>query len=126
MICCAAELKSSVQKEDPQITAKTEAEILNAIKRHAVINVASSILQIELLSIRQDHTEPIRQFAAHALGKDRNCRPKEQCTRTGCDTTIDFSQKMVKLVILTGMSDEDIKKDVMGIDGLDGNRSIRL
>ena len=27
---------------------------------------------------------------------------------------------MVKLVILTGMSDEDIKKDVMGIDGLDG------
>ena len=30
------------------------------------------------------------------------------------------SQNLLKLVILTGMSDEDNKKNVMGIDGLDG------
>ena len=41
---CEADPKASVQKDDPQITGKTEAENLNAIKRNAVINVASSIL----------------------------------------------------------------------------------
>ena len=118
--CCDTELKASVQKENPQITTRTEADILAAIKRHAVINVASSILQTELLSMRQDHSEPIRQFASRALGKARNCRLTETCTRTGCGTVINFSHKMVKLVVLTGMSDDDIKKDVLGTDDLDG------
>ena len=70
--------------------------------------------------MRQDHTEPIRQFAARALCKGRYCSLTKQCTRTGCDTTISFSQNLIKLVILTGISDEDNKKDPMGIDGLDG------
>ena len=47
--------------------------------------------------MRQDHTEPIRQFAARVLCKGRNCSLTKQCTRTGCDTTLSFSQNLIKL-----------------------------
>ena len=90
MSCCAPDLKASVEKEDPAINTKDVNVVLSTIKRHAVINVASSVLQTELLSLKQDHEEPIRQFASRALGKARNCKLTEKCN---CGVDVDFSKK---------------------------------
>ena len=50
------------------------------------------------------------------MRKARNCKLVEKCT---CDRDVSFSDKMVKLVILSGISDEEIKKEVLGTENLD-------
>ena len=47
LACCSQELKDSVEKADPTITTKSEAAVLTAIKRHAVVSVAVSVLRTE-------------------------------------------------------------------------------
>ena len=54
LACCSPELKASVERSNPHITKKPEANVLAAIKRHAVISVAASVLRTELLGMRQD------------------------------------------------------------------------
>ena len=72
--CCDSALRASVHKEDPVIATKTEVEVLAAIKRLSVVSVATCVLQTELLSLKQDHQEQIRNFAAKAQGKAANCK----------------------------------------------------
>ena len=64
--CCDSELKASVQKETPDLMTKTEAEVLEAIKRQAVITVATCVLQTELVGLKQENNETIRQFLSRA------------------------------------------------------------
>ena len=74
LACCSQELKASVEKADPTITTQPEAAVLTAIKRHAVVSVAVSVLRTELLTMKQDHGETVLSFSSRALGKARNCR----------------------------------------------------
>ena len=64
MACCSADLKSSVERADPTITTKSEAEVLAAIKRHAVVSVAASVLRTELFAMKQDHGETVLAFSS--------------------------------------------------------------
>ena len=73
LACCDHDLKSSVERADPTISSKVESDVLSAIKRHAVVSVAVSVLRTELLVMKQDHEENIIAFASRALGKARNC-----------------------------------------------------
>ena len=114
--CCSQELKSSVERADPAITTKSEADVLAAIKRHAVISVAVSVLRTELLVMKQDHGENVLAFASRALGKARNCKLTVRCPH---DANVDYSEEMVKQVVLAGMYDDDIKRKVLGTVGID-------
>ena len=51
--CCSSDLKSNVEKANPTISTQTEVEVLAAIKRHAVVSVAASVLRTELLTMKQ-------------------------------------------------------------------------
>ena len=62
LACCSPELKSNVERANPAIATKPELEVLAAIKRHAVVSVAASVLRTELLSMKQDHGETILAF----------------------------------------------------------------
>jgi hypothetical protein len=64
------------------------------------------VLQTKLLFLRQDHTEPSRHFVARLV------------TAT-CTTDVDFSDCIVKMVLLNGLEEEDIKMDILGTDNLD-------
>ena len=96
--CCAPDLMSTVQKEDPDITEKAVNDVLNAIKRLAVVEVVTCVMRTELFSMTQEHEEPVRTFAARAKGLARNCKFSKKCT---CDLDVDFSDNVVK-VIVTG------------------------
>ena len=103
LACCSAELKASVERADPTITTKSETEVLAAIKRHAVVSVAASVLRTELFAMRQDHGETVLAFSSRALGKARNCKLTVRCPH---DADVDYSEDMVKQVVLAGMCDD--------------------
>ena len=112
--CCSSDLKSNVEKANPIISTHTEVEVLAAIKRHAVVSVAASVLRTELLTMKQDHDENVLAFASRALGKVRNCKLTVRCPTcfnppNPITTCVDYSEKMVKQVVLAGMFDENEK-----------------
>ena len=117
--CCDQDLKTDVHKEDPTIHTKMEAEVLATIKKLAVAAVAKSVQQTELLSLSQEHGERIRVFAAHVKGKAQTCGFSQTCSRVGCNTVVDYCPAIVKLVFLSGLADEDIKREVLGTDDMD-------
>ena len=116
LACCDQDLKSSVERADPAISSKVESDVLSAIKRHAVVSVAVSVLRTELLVMKQDHEENIIAFASRALGKARNCKLVVKCPH---DSNVDYSEDIVKQVILAGMYDDEIKRKVLSTTGID-------
>ena len=117
--CCDRDLEADLFREVPDIAASTEGDLLEAIKRLGVISVAACVRKAEVLSLRQDHGQPIRSYAAKVKGKAQTCAFTKKCTATDCQETVDYSEDIVKYVIITGIVDEDIKKDVLGYEGLD-------
>ena len=116
LACCNQDLKSSVERADPNITSKPEGDVLAAIKRHAVISVAASVLRTELFGMKQDHGETVLAFSSRALGKARNCKFTVAC-RHG--DPHDYCEDMVKQIVLAGMYDEDIKRKVLSTSNID-------
>ena len=61
--CCEKDLRNSVLREEPRIVSKGKEEVLAAMKKLAVLSIAVCTLQADVIQMRQDHTEPVRQFA---------------------------------------------------------------
>ena len=78
--CCEEELRSSVLRAEPRIVEKNEQDVLTAIKKLAVVSVAICTLQSEVIQMRQEHTEPVRHFAARVRGKAMNGKFKKSVT----------------------------------------------
>ena len=71
--CCETDLEEDIFKDINNISHVDENGLLNAIKRLAIISTATSVRKTELLSLRQDHGQPIRSFAAQVKGKAQVC-----------------------------------------------------
>ena len=66
--CCDEDLTSDIFRDIPDISSISEENLLQAIKRLAVVSVATTVRKTELLSLRQDRGQPIRLFAAKVKG----------------------------------------------------------
>ena len=123
--CCDDELTSDIFRDVSDIASISEDDLLEAIKRLAVVSVATTVRKTELLSLRQDHGQPIRLFAAKVKGKAHTCDFKKACSATGCTAVVDYTEDIVKFVMLSGIVDEDIKRDILGFVDLD-NKSLTV
>ena len=117
--CCDNELEVDLFRSIDNIRTIDETTLLSAIKRLAVISTAESVRKTELLSMRQDHGQPIRAFVAKVKGKAQVCSFSKTCTGQHCDQIIDFTDEIVKYVVVAGIADEEIKRDVLGHADLD-------
>ena len=121
--CCEEDLRTSVLRAEPRIVSKTEEEVLSAIKKLAVMSIAVCTLQADVIQMHQDHTEPVRHFAARIKGKAINgkFRKDVKCARAGCEqsTAVYFTDDIVKMVLLAGLADDDVKKEVLANDKLE-------
>eukprot|EP00111_Clytia_hemisphaerica_P012758 TCONS_00037534-protein len=115
--CCDPDLETELFKDVKDIAATTEADLLDAIKRLAVISIAASVRRAELLALHQDHGQPIRSFAAKVKGKAQTCAFNKDCSNY--NHSVDYTDEMVKYVVISGIADEDIKKEVLGFPDLD-------
>ena len=83
------------------------------MERLAVIAVASRVTRAELMQMRQDHDEPFRTFAARVRGKAETCSYHLKCS---CNNTVDYTDEIIRDVLVAGISDTDIRREIMGTD----------
>ena len=117
--CCDDDLGNAVLKTSPDAVEGTEDNLLAAIKQLAVVPVAISVRRTDFLSTHQDHGESVRAFLAKLKGKSATCRYSNKCSLATCTQLNDFTDIVVKDVLVAGLVDEDIKKDVLGWSELD-------
>ena len=121
--CCEEELGDAILKGHPDAVSGNEEQLLVRIKQMAVIPVAICVRRAELLSTKQDHGENARTFYAKVKGKAATCSYSLECSSGTCARVNDFTDVMVKDVIITGLADEEVKRDVLGWSDLD-NKSL--
>ena len=118
--CCDESLGEDLLRGFPAVTGPdvNETKLLAAIKELAVTPVAIGVRRTELLNMSQDREEPIRSFHAKVKGKALTCSYKVKCP---CDqpVEVDYTENVIKDVILNGLSDKDIKKEVLGMQDID-------
>ena len=78
--CCERQLEADLFQEENDITIISEESLLKSIKRLAVIKVAASGRRAKLLSLKQDHGQAVRSFAAQVKGKAQTCAFSKICT----------------------------------------------
>ena len=117
--CCDEDLTSELFRDVPDISTIAEVDLLARIKQLAVLSVAACVRKTELFSLRQDRGQPIHSFAANVKGKAHTCAFSKKCSTATCLSEVDYTDDIVKHVLLAGIADEDIKRDVLGLPDLD-------
>ena len=69
--------------------------------------------------MNQDQGEPVRSFAAKIKGKAATCAFHVTCSKTGCNTEVDFTDTISKYVLVNGLADKEIKRETLGWANLD-------
>ena len=113
--CASEELGNSLLKADPSITSKPTADLMKAMKTLAVVAVATGVIRAELVQMKQDRGETFRTFAARVRGKAETCSYTTKCS---CNSTVNFTDIIVRDVLIAGISDLDIRRDILGTDAI--------
>ena len=117
--CAGTELGDSLLKANPNAASETLTQLLAAMRSLAVIPVATCVLRTELLQLRQERDEPFRTFTAKVRGKAETCSYTASCT---CGASVDYTdhviRDVIRDVILNGLYDTDIRREVLGIAGI--------
>ena len=114
--CAGNALGDNLLKMDQDITSKAPAVVLDAMRTLAVIPVATGVLRAELTQMQQGRDEPVRSFAARVRGKAETCSYTTKCH--GCDADVDFTNHMIRDVLIAGISDLDIRREILGADSI--------
>ena len=126
--CCEKSLGRLLLKEDPGIIEAGEKKLLEAMKKMAVIRVAVSIRRTQLMSMKQDSGQSIREFYANAKAQASTCEYSLKCGQECCKTkpAIDYTASVVKDIIVCGLVDPEIRRDVLELEDLDKKSAIDL
>jgi len=117
--CCDETLGNNLLRGDPNVISKSEDEVLIAIKRLAVIPVAISVRRSDLLAVRQCDGESVRSFFARIKGKAATCLYTVNCPSGECNQSVDFTDIIAKDVLISGLVEDGVKREVLGWPGLD-------
>ncbi len=109
--CASDNLKRLLIQSNPAITNCSPEFVMNSMEKLAVIPTSRGATREELRSMVQGNDESIRTFSARVKGKAQICgfQMKSSCQ---CNTRVDYTQEVVKDVILSGIADPDIKMRV--------------
>ena len=128
--CCVIPLRSLLIKENPNIIHEGEEALLNAMKQMAVLHVATSVRRANLLSTKQESGQTFRQFYANVRAAASTCGFSVRCPQTCCSLRqqngqpaphppVDYSPMVIKDILIAGIEDQEILKDVLGMADLD-------
>lgn len=109
--CAGPTLGDNLLKTDAEAATKVLPDLLAAMRSLAVIPVATGVLRADLLHMHQERDEPFRAFAARVRGKAETCAFKARCT---CGNDVDYTDHSICDVLLSGISDLDIRREVLG------------
>ena len=109
--CAGTELGDSHLKANPRAASDTLPQLRAAMRSLAVIPVATGVLRTELLQLRQECDEPFRTFTARVHGKAETCAFTTKCE---CGKSVDYTDHVIRDVLLNGISDQDIRRELLG------------
>ena len=87
----------------------------------AVIQIATSVRRNNLLQTKQDSGESFREFYANVKAVAATCAFQIDCCHACCaeKNSIDYTHLVVKDILVAGVADSDIRKDLLGWSELD-------
>ena len=109
--CAENEHGDSLLKVNPDAASSTLPDLLSAMRSLAVIPAATGVLRTELLQLRQERDEPFLAFTARVRGKAETCAFTTTCE---CGKNVDYTDHAIRDVLLNGISDPDIRREVLG------------
>ena len=117
--CTSDALGDLLLKSDPSLTTRSTAEVLKSMRSLAVIPVARGVSRAELTKMSQSDEEPIRTFAARVRGKAETCAfiTAAKC-KCGEQVEADYTEEVIRDVILAGIADLDIRRDALSMPGI--------
>ena len=114
--CASDALGDLLLKSDPRLTSRPAADVLKIMQSIAVIPVARGVSRAELFQMNQSAEEPIRTFAARVRGKAETCGFTTAATcPCGKQVEADYTEEVIRDVILAGISDLDIRRDALSM-----------
>ena len=112
--CCEEELRKDITRSaGGSLSNKSEDEVLKAIKILAVREENAMIARVELFNMQQDHDELVRAFGAKIRGQANTCKYTIQCTSEDCTQEINYTDHILRDVLIRGVSDPDIRLDLL-------------
>ena len=116
--CATENLGDALLKTNPTITSQPVKDVLAAMKLLAIIPVSRGVKRAELVNLHQSHEEAFRAFAARVRGKAETCgfTLNDTCA-CGRVNTINYTNETIRDVLLTGISDLDIRREALGVEG---------
>ena len=118
--CCEADLGDDIIKQNSELLEGGESALLEAIKKLAVIPTAICVRRSEVLQLKQEYKEGVRSWYAKIKGKADTCRYTKSCPN-GCNGEVDYTSEVIKDVLIAGLADQDIRKEVLGWYNLDSS-----
>ena len=117
--CTSEALGDLLLKSDPKLTTRPIKDVLKVIRSLAVIPVARGVTRAELFQMNQSNDEPIRTFAARVRGKAETCgfTTSAKCP-CGQSIQADYTEEVIRDVILAGICDLDIRRDALSMSGI--------
>ena len=114
--CTSDALGDLLLKSDPKLTTRPMKDVLKAMRSLAVIPIARGVTRAELLKMNQSNDEPIRTFSARVRGKAETCGfiTSVVCS-CGKSIQADYTEEVIKDVILAGICDLDIRRDALSM-----------
>ena len=117
--CASEALGDNLLKTDPNITSRPVNDVMAAMRSLAVIPVAKGVIRADLMQLSQGNDEQFRTFAARVKGKAVTCgfTTTTKCT---CGGTVkaDYTDEAIRDVLLSGISDADIRREAMDMDDI--------
>ena len=126
--CCDMALKSKITAMDQNILNQPVQNVLDLLKSITVTPVVLTIKRNELLQSRQDAGEKIGSFYSRVKGKVITCGLRKQCThahvtpqnaQAAPPVYVNFTDEWIKHVILNGLYDDDIRREIFGQSNID-------
>lgn len=113
--CCEESLRRDLTRTYGRLNGQSEQNVLKLIKKLAVRPENILVARVQLQCLKQDRDEPIRAFCARLRGQARVCNftQQKQCS---CSLNVDFdySEIMVRDALIRGISDDDIRLEIVG------------
>ena len=110
--CASDSLGDSLLRSNPGIMNRPTAELLALMKSLAVVAVATCVTRTELMNMSQQRDEQFRIFASRVRGKAETCNYKTRCS---CNNIIDFTDSIIRDILIAGIEDSDIRREVLGV-----------
>jgi len=112
--CCDEELQLTIHRAfGDNVASKTEAQILQDIKRYAVKDENKLISRNSLRCMMQRADEDIKHFAARIKGQAEICDYTVQCTSPNCGQIVSYIEEEIKDQICKGLYDQEIRQAIL-------------